>query len=88
MRYAATEQAEAARCRLHQPEQHSHGRRLARPVWPQKPEDMASRHLQREVVHGQDVSVSLSQHICLDDELVHVVHPFAHHVCMPTEASA
>ena len=51
MRYTTTKQAEAARCRLHQPEQHVHGRRLARPVWPQKPEDMAPQKSNR--VGGQ-----------------------------------
>ena len=63
MRYTTTEQAEAASCRLHQPEQHAHSGRFAQPVWPQKPEDMASRHLQQEVVHGQDVSVPLRNYL-------------------------
>ena len=31
-------------------------------------------------VYGQDISVSLRQPIRLDDELVHVVYPFAHDV--------
>ena len=54
-----------------EPEDHAHGRRLARPVGPEETGDGTRPYLEGKVVHGCLVAVALRQADCLD----HSPHP-------------
>ena len=51
--------------------QHSHGRRLAGAIRPEKTKDRARLDCQREVLHGMDVTVTLAQMMKRDDWIIH-----------------
>src|SRR5262245_34292960 len=51
--------------------QHSHGRRLAGSIRPEKTKDRARLDCQREVLHGMDSTVTLAQMMERDDRVIH-----------------
>src|SRR5205085_12029058 len=55
-----------ARSGVQVPQQRPDGRRLARAVWPQEPEDLAGPYLEREAVERVDRSVMLGQPLRLN----------------------
>src|SRR5262249_43814652 len=59
--------ADASAARLGQPEQHQNGRRLARPVWAEKAEDLSLVDGEREPVDRDQVAVALGQAFSFDD---------------------
>jgi hypothetical protein len=46
--------------------QHAHRRRLPGTVWPQEPDDLALRHLKRNLINSYGVRILLGERLSLD----------------------
>ena len=70
MRGAGAEKVERAGGRLDESEEHTHRGRLAGPVRAEKAENVAARHLHRELIDGEDFAVPLGERLGFYYEVV------------------